>query len=173
MLGESSKPDRVGVRVLGSYDYETGVGTPKSGKGRSVPMVTEVASTLARLLQRDHFTSDDDPVFVNDTGGHIDGSALRRRYRAAQTRAGLRPIRFHDLRHTFGTLAITVGSTRDVQEWLGHADARTTARYVHYRKRSDEAKRLAGAFTIATPEVEAIAPEADATHGTRSASPQP
>ena len=44
--------------------------------------------------------------------------------------------------------------TRDVQEWLGHADARTTARYVHYRKRSDEAQRLAGAFAIAVPETE-------------------
>jgi integrase len=60
----------------------------------------------------------------------------------------------HDLRHTFGSLSITVGSTRDVQEWLGHADARTTARYVHYRKRSDEAQRLAGAFAIAVPETE-------------------
>lgn len=35
-----------------------------------------------------------------------------------------------------------------MQEWLGHADARTTARYVHYRKRTDEAQRLAGAFEI-------------------------
>lgn len=139
------------IRVMGSYDYAAGVGTTKGGRGRSVPMVPPVATALARRLQRDRFTGDDDPVFVSDTGGHVDGSALRRRYKAAQTRAKLRPIRFHDLRHTFGSLSITVGSTRDVQEWLGHADARTTARYVHYRKRSDEAKRLASAFTVESP----------------------
>ena len=42
--------------------------------------------------------------------------------------------------------AINSGSTREVQEWLGHADARTTARYVHFKRRSDEAKRLANVF---------------------------
>ncbi len=36
----------------------------------------------------------------------MDGSALRRRYVAALRRTGLRVLRFHDLRHTFGTLAI-------------------------------------------------------------------
>lgn len=137
------------IRVMGSYDYAAGVGTTKGGRGRSVPMVPAVATTLAKLLQREHFIGDDDLVFVSDTGGHVDGSALRRRYKTAQARAGLRPIRFHDLRHTFGSLSITVGSTRDVQEWLGHADARTTVRYVHYRKRTNEAQRLAGAFTVA------------------------
>ncbi len=39
-------------------------------------------------------------------GTYMDGSALRRRYVAALRRTGLRVLRFHDLRHTFGTLAI-------------------------------------------------------------------
>ena len=161
------------IRVLGSYDFEAGVGTTKGGRGRSVPMVGEVATTLARLLQRDRFTAPDDAVFVNDTGGHVDGSALRRRYKAAQKRAALRPIRFHDLRHTFGSLSITVGSTRDVQEWLGHADARTTARYVHYRKRTDEAQRLAQAFKIGlTTQTQVAAEAASATAGERGAEAQ-
>jgi hypothetical protein len=29
---------------------------------------------------------------------------------------------------------------------MGHADARTTARYSHYRERGDEAARLAAAY---------------------------
>ena len=140
------------IRVMGSYDHRSGVGTTKGGRGRTVPMVPDLASALARLLQREHFTGRDDLVFPGETGQHLDGSALRRRYRDAQTKAKLRKLRFHDLRHTFGSLAINSGSTREVQEWLGHADARTTARYVHFKRRSDEAKRLAKSFEVETPE---------------------
>jgi integrase len=39
----------------------------------------------------------------------------------------------------------------EVQTYLGHADAKTTRRYLHYRPRTDEAKRLAKAFTIEEP----------------------
>jgi hypothetical protein len=31
---------------------------------------------------------------------------------------------------------------------MGHADAKTTARYTHYRPRGDEAARLAPAFAV-------------------------
>jgi integrase len=116
-------------------------------------MVDDVANALARVLQRDRFVGPDDFVFVGMDGRYLDGSALRRRYRAAQERAGLQPIRFHDLRHTFGSLAITQAeSVRELQDWMGHADARTTARYVHYKPRRSEARRLEQAFRIEQPE---------------------
>jgi integrase len=141
------------VRVFGSVDIKEGVGTPKSGKGRTVPMVPDVAQTLARVLQRDRFSTPDDFVFVGVDGRYLDGSALRRRYRAAQKTAKLQPIRFHDLRHTFGSLAITQAeSVRELQDWMGHADARTTARYVHYKPRKSEARRLGEAFRVEQPE---------------------
>jgi integrase len=44
------------IRVRRSYNVHGGVGTPKSGKVRSVPMVAEVAQALARLSERDWFT---------------------------------------------------------------------------------------------------------------------
>jgi len=34
---------------------------------------------------------------------------------------------------------------------MGHADARTTERYTHYKARSGEARRLAGAFAVKPP----------------------
>jgi integrase len=39
---------------------------------------------------------------------------------------------FHDLRHTFGTLAVQVWALCDVQAYMGHADIQTTMRYVHF-----------------------------------------
>ena len=47
--------------------------------------------------------------------------------------AGIRPVRFHDLRHTFGTQMAAAGAPlRAVQEWLGHCDYRTTPIYADY-----------------------------------------
>ena len=75
------------IRAHGSLDLREGVGSTKSGKGRTIPMVPEVAQVLAQQLGRDHFTNREDPVFATEAGGHLDGSALRRRYKDAQTRA--------------------------------------------------------------------------------------
>jgi integrase len=135
------------IRVRASYAGGK-LTTPKSGKVRSVPMAPSVASALARLGQRGLFVGEDDLVFVGDVGGHLDGSALRRRYAAALKRAGLRPLRFHDLRHTFGTRMIAKADIRRVQEWMGHADVQTTMRYLHYAPRGDEAELIAEAFAI-------------------------
>jgi integrase len=78
----------------------------------------------------------------------MDASSLRDRYKSALSRAGLRPLRFHDLRHTFGTLAVRRAEVPAVQAWMGHADIQTTMRYVHHRDRGDEARILAEAFAV-------------------------
>jgi integrase len=148
--------DRQVVRVEHSLDGQE-LGTPKSGHTRSVPMHPDVVRALAKLLQRERFTDRDDFVFVGSKGEPLDGSAVRRRYVEAVKRAELRPLRFHDLRHTFGTIAATaVLSGRELQEWMGHADLKTTARYLHYRARGDEAGRLAEAFKVVAPSASAL-----------------
>jgi putative ABC transport system ATP-binding protein len=93
------------IRVTASYTNGE-LSTPKSGKVRSVPMAPEVGEALARLRQRDTFTGPDELMFVGLASGHLDAWALLRRYRAALRAAGLRPLRFHDVRHTFGTRVI-------------------------------------------------------------------
>lgn len=105
-----------------------------------------MAQALARLGQRGYATGSDDPVFPGDVSGHLDASALRRRFVFARDAAGLRPLRFHDLRHTFGSLAINRASIVQVQAWMGHADAKTTMRYLHHKSQEDEAALLADAF---------------------------
>jgi integrase len=111
-----------------------------------VPMIDAVAAALARLSQREHFVGPDDLVFAGIVGNHLDHSALRRRYVRARERAGLRPLRFHDLRHTFGTHAIRTADPRELQHWMGHASFSTTEIYLSYKPQADAARRLGKAF---------------------------
>jgi integrase len=138
------------VRVRASWSVGA-LTTPKSGKVRSVPLAPEVAQVLAKLSQREFFASEDDLVFVGAAGAYLDDSALRRRYKRALKRAGLRALRFHDLRHTFGTRMIAKADIRRLQEWMGHADIQTTMRYLHYAPRAEDAQLVAEAFTVRTP----------------------
>jgi len=115
---------------------------PKSGKVRSVPMVPDVAQVLARLGQRQLWIGDDDFVFVSPTGGYIDYSATVKAYKRVLRSAGLRSLKFHGLRHSFGTIAVQAFPLSDVQAWMGHADIQTTMRYVHYVPKQDAAQRL-------------------------------
>jgi integrase len=146
------------IRVTASYG-EGGLSTPKSGKVRSVPMAPAVAEALARLAQRDVNTDGDDLVFRGVAGGYIDASALYRRYKRALRAAGLRDLRFHDLRHTFGTRMIGRASILQVKEWMGHADVDTTMKYLHYAPKSTDAALVAAAFG---PETPAVSPAAAA-----------
>jgi hypothetical protein len=65
----------------------------------------------------------------------------------ALRRAGLPPLRFHDMRHLAGTLMSEAGvPPKRAQEILGHADVRTTlAIYTHSmrRKHDDSADKMA------------------------------
>ena len=136
------------VHVRGSYTLRQ-QGPPKSGHVRSVPLIDQAMEPLDRLSRREHFTSSNDLVFAGIVGGHLDGSALRKRFYTALDRAGLEamrtkpaPITFHDLRHTFGTLAVQAFPLSDVKAYMGHADIQTTMIYVHHVPRHDAAAKL-------------------------------
>jgi len=133
------------IRVEGSYSGGE-LTPPKSGKPRSVPMVGEVERTLAELFTERGNPDPDDLVFPGKDGGYRDASALRRRYVTAQEKAGIRKLRFHDLRHVFGSTAINRASIIQVQAWLGHADVKTTMRYLHHKSHAADAELLDGAF---------------------------
>ncbi len=121
------------VRVADSYTRGR-LGSPKSGEGRSVPMADRVAGELERHHQASAYRDDDDLVFCHpQTGQVLDPSKLRRRLRDSLSRARVHEITFHELRHTFGTQLAAAGTPlRAIQEWMGHADAKTTEIYRHY-----------------------------------------
>lgn len=131
--------------VLGEED------SPKGRRGRSVPLADQPAQALTRLSQRPMFTTSGDLVFCSRTGGHLDASALRRRYKAARDAViehdpDMPCLRFHDLRHTFGTLAARGFDLVNVQAMMGHADSRTTTRYLHARPAAEDAAKLTRIF---------------------------
>jgi len=59
----------------------------------------------------------------------------------------MREIRFHDLRHTFGTRMAAAGvPLRTLQEWMGHRDFKTTLIYADYQPSEREAELVERAF---------------------------
>ena len=119
----------------------------KSGRVRRVPLADQAAAALDRMSRREHFTAPDDLVFCNVFGRPLDGSALRRRYRRAQAAAGVRALRFHDLRHTFGSLLAARGvDVVTIQKAMGHSALSTTSRYLHARPASEQAQVFTAAF---------------------------
>jgi integrase len=115
-------------------------------------MAPQVYEMLLRLRPDD--VDPDARVFIGEHGGATDGTALYRRYKLAQAAAGVRPLRFHDLRHTFGTQAIAGGAdVHDLQKWMGHRHLTTTMRYVHYKPQLEAADLLGKRFTGAVREI--------------------
>jgi integrase len=138
--------DTEALHVYGSYSLGT-LTAPKSGLTRTVPMAEQVRDLLNE--HRDRIAhARGDLVFPGEGGEFLDGSALRRRYKKALVNAKLRPLRFHDLRHTFGSIAINQATIVQVQAWMGHADVQTTMKYMHHRSRAGDARLLSAAAPI-------------------------
>ena len=123
---------------------------------RRVPLPDQAAAALDRVSRRDDFTGPNELVFCNRFGRPLNGSALRRRYRRAQAAAELEPLRWHDLRHTYGSLLAAAGvDLVTIQAVMGHSALATTGRYLHARPATDQAAVFTRAFESRTP-VEAL-----------------
>lgn len=137
------------IRVRRNY-VRGEFGTPKSKRSsRSVPLAARVAGELERLIQSTTYRSNQDLVFAHPhTGRPIDRSRLLKRFKSALQRAGVRDVRFHDLRHTFGTRMAAQGvPMRTLQELLGHRDFKTTLIYADYAPSAQEVEWVEAAFS--------------------------
>lgn len=148
--------DWTSARVRVRRNYVRGeFGSPKSKRSsRSVPLADRMAADLEHLFQRSAFQSDDDLVFGNpQTGRPLARRAVLKRFKANLSRARVREVRFHDLRHTFGTRMAQAGvPARTLQKWMGHRDAKTTAIYADYQPSQREAELVERAFgSLAAP----------------------
>jgi integrase len=81
--------------------------------------------------------------------------------RLARDAAGLPPLPFHHLRHTFATLAIRGLDPSTVQTLMGHSKITTTERYLHARPLVDLAERMDAIFAVVPPMAEPSAEMAE------------
>jgi integrase len=120
----------------------------KSRRARSVPLADQAAAEIRALQKRRSFTGRNDYVFCRPDGGPLDRSAVRTRFVRAQKAAGVRVRRFHDLRHSFGSLAIQKFDLVAVKDMMGHSKLTTTERYLHSKPRPDDVAKLTTIFEL-------------------------
>jgi integrase len=131
--------DRLTIRITRSVTLVDGVfeiGSPKSGKGRTVSLPAFVADLLQKNQTRS--SSLEELVFPDSQGGHMRGTNVRRRWWSdAVAAAELFPrtvtkkseenfvvydFKLHELRHTAASLAIQAGG--EYQGVAEHAGSR-------------------------------------------------
>jgi integrase len=168
------------------------VGTPKTKRGtRDIPIDANTAALLRRHQEMQHVERTEWGPAWNDAGllfTREDGRSLRpeyatRHFQALAERAGLPPIRLHDLRHTNASLALRAGvEMKVVSERLGHSQISVTAdlyTHVHDTVGRAAADKIAGALNAPAETVPGASlqqgPEAgsdqDGTEGERARPP--
>ncbi|MGH9154884.1 MAG: tyrosine-type recombinase/integrase [Acidimicrobiales bacterium] len=108
---------------------------PKSRAGlRTVALPAVLVAELERHRSRHgHGAGPDDYVFISEEGTPLERSNFRQRVRLpAAKAAGMTGLRFHDLRHSAGTLAARTGATtKELMARLGHSSPRAAMIYQH------------------------------------------
>jgi integrase len=93
-----------------------------------VPIATACADALRECQAR---SAVGERVFVDESGAPLSVTRIRRAFALAKQLAGItRRVRFHDLRHTYGSSLASDGlSLAIISKVMGHANQATTARY--------------------------------------------
>ncbi len=132
--------DAGAVRVQGSLQRTAGglaLVEPKTARSRrQVDIELRVVAALRRhrtAQRKERLAAGSgwvgrDLVFTTRRGAPIDGRELLRAwFRPLLARAGLPPIRFHDLRHSYASIALSRGlHPKVVQEAMGHSTIAVT-----------------------------------------------
>ena len=124
------------------------VGETKTNQGMRTIILPHSVTEILRRRKVDAISQwiFPDPVKPEDP---VDPNAAYRHMKTLLQRAGLPSIRFHDLRHTFATLALQNGvDVKTVSSMLGHYDAGFTLRlYTHVtRQQQNRATETMGNF---------------------------
>jgi len=121
--------------------------TPKSGRVRRVPLPAQASAALERTRRRDDYTADREFVFADSFGRPLNAVTVRKRFKQGRDAIGARPLRFHDLRHTYGSVLAAAGvDLVTIKEMMGHSALSTTGRYLHARPASEQAATVTHAF---------------------------
>ena len=117
------------IRVNRSYHPSHGFTSPKSRQGERSVLITPDLAEVLIVHRAKSGGGPDDLVFSNKAGNPIDYHNIEKReFHKALDQAGLRHIRFHDLRHTHAALMVANPkvNVKFLQRQMGHADIGTT-----------------------------------------------
>jgi integrase/recombinase XerC len=123
----------VGLDLVDLDEDVVRVRAGKGGKDRIVPLGDKARAAVARWLpERLALEPVDDALFVNQRGRRLTARSIRRFLDAHARAAELPKTHPHALRHSYATHLLGSGADlRAIQELLGHASLKTTARYAH------------------------------------------
>lgn len=107
---------------------------PKSANSHRTIALSPFLVGILKNHKAARYTRPDAPVFANGAGKPLDArNIVQREFEPALQRAGLRRIRFHDLRHTYAALMVSLGENpKFIQHQMGHSSITVTMdRYGH------------------------------------------
>lgn len=114
--------------VLRTFHPEVGFAEPKTAASRRAVHVTPVLLNALVEYRVETNGRPEDLIFRNRAGGPISHQNLASRvFHPALERSGVKRVRFHDLRHSYACLMISMGvNIKFLQQQLGHASIVTT-----------------------------------------------
>jgi integrase/recombinase XerC len=123
----------VGLDLADVDGEEVRVRSGKGRKDRVVPLGRKARAAIdAWLPVRATLRPNGAQLFVSARGGRLDPRVVRRLLDRHALSAGLARTHPHALRHSYATHLLGSGADlRSIQELLGHASLKTTARYAH------------------------------------------
>ncbi|MGJ0311926.1 tyrosine-type recombinase/integrase [Aliarcobacter cryaerophilus] len=105
--------------------------TSKSGKKRILPITPQLLELYKSIPK------DDTPYLFASAKSKKPYVTIYVSWNSARTRAGLKDLRMHDLRHSFASALVNNGrSLYEVQTLLGHSTSKMTQRYAHLSNES-------------------------------------
>jgi integrase len=133
------------VRVRSALDRQGSDVPPKTQHAvRDVILIPALAASLRQHREQSVFDGPGDYVFSSRVGTPLHWrNVARRALKPALAKAGIEPLRWHDLRHTFASLLISGGANVVfTSRQLGHGSSDITLRvYSHLFDRAEQAQR--------------------------------
>ncbi len=145
------------VKQLAVYEKDT---TKNKSSHRSFPLSDDIIKILStqkkqeienqKLFGREYIKND--YIFKWDNGKPYSPDYVSSKFSKLLKKYNLPHIRFHDLRHSCASILVSKGFTlKDIQEWLGHADIKTTADiYAHLdiERKTNISNTLSSTFNV-------------------------
>lgn len=136
--------------------------TKNKASFRTLPLIPQVEEALLRkkaqdeecrkVCRRSYCRDYLDYIFVDEMGHLLKPDYLTRGFSDLLRKHKLRPIRYHDMRHSCASLLLKNGvSMKAIQEWLGHSHFSTTANfYAHleHESKKESANAISGMLII-------------------------